>query len=95
MPAARLSTSTGVVRVIDRRSTVTTTVRNQGRTVAALVRLAVRDERGERVLPARYDDNYFWLLPGETRQVQISWPARPGLGRKVKVTAQAYNSAGS
>ncbi|MGQ5261083.1 discoidin domain-containing protein [Micromonospora sp. ZYX-F-536] len=95
LPSTRLSTSTGVVRVVDGRCTVTTTVRNQGRTVAALVRLAVHDQHGDRVLPARYDDNYFWLLPGETRQVRISWPARPGLARQVRVTAQAYNSAGS
>ncbi|MBQ1012458.1 hypothetical protein KBX53_16135, partial [Micromonospora sp. M51] len=47
---------------------------------------------GNRVLPARYDDNYFWLLPGETREVRVSWPARPGVARQVTVTAQAYNS---
>ncbi|MEH1168270.1 discoidin domain-containing protein [Micromonospora sp. CPCC 205539] len=91
LPAARLSTSSSTVRVVDGRSTVTTTVRNQGRAVAALVRLAVRDEHGDRVLPARYADNYFWLLPGETRQVQISWPARQHVARTVKVTAEAYN----
>ncbi|MGW3787261.1 discoidin domain-containing protein [Micromonospora chokoriensis] len=93
LPSTRLSTSSGTVRVVDGRNTVTTTVRNQGRTVAALVRLAVRDQRGERVLPARFDDNYFWLLPGETREVRVSWPARPGLPRQARVTAQAYNSA--
>jgi hypothetical protein len=92
VPSTRLSTSSSTVRVVDGRNTVTTTVRNQGRTVAALVRLAVRDQRGERVLPARYDDNYFWLLPGESREVRISWPARSGLARQVTVTAQAYNS---
>ncbi|WP_369010006.1 glycoside hydrolase family 2 protein [Micromonospora sp. M51] len=43
-------------------------------------------------MPARYDDNYFWLLPGETREVRVSWPARPGVARQVTVTAQAYNS---
>ncbi|MGW3796152.1 galactose-binding domain-containing protein, partial [Micromonospora arida] len=92
VPSTRLSTSSSTVRVVDGRNTVTTTVRNQGRTVAALVRLAVRDQRGERVLPVRYDDNYFWLLPGESREVRISWPARSGLARQVTVTAQAYNS---
>ncbi|MFE0529978.1 discoidin domain-containing protein [Micromonospora parva] len=92
VPSTRLSTSSSSVRVVDGRNTVTTTVRNQGRTVAALVRLAVRDKDGSRVLPARYDDNYFWLLPGETREVRISWPARPGVARQVTVTAQAYNS---
>ncbi|MEK8104914.1 discoidin domain-containing protein [Micromonospora sp. M12] len=76
VPSTRLSTSSSTVRVVDGRNTVTTTVRNQGRTVAAMVRLAVRDQRGERVLPARYDDNYFWLLPG--RHVRCGSPGRRG-----------------
>jgi hypothetical protein len=71
----------------------TTTVTNRGSTVAALVRLAVRDGRGERVLPATYDDNYFWLLPGESRKVGVSWPSRLGRPHGLRVTAQAYNSA--
>jgi Ig-like domain-containing protein len=56
----------------------TATVSNRGSVVAALVRLAVRDGHGERVLPATYDDNYFWLLPGESRTVGVSSPG--GLG---------------
>jgi F5/8 type C domain/Exo-beta-D-glucosaminidase Ig-fold domain/Glycosyl hydrolases family 2 len=71
----------------------TVTVSNRGSTVAALVRLAVRDGNGERVLPATYDDNYFWLLPGESRKVGVSWPDRLGRPRGLRVTAQAYNSA--
>ncbi|WP_199716521.1 discoidin domain-containing protein [Micromonospora musae] len=90
----RLSTKTGGVRTAGGRATVSTTVRNEGDTVAALVRLDVRDARGERVLPARYEENYFWLLPGESRRVEISWPARLDLRGHVRVSARAYNSAG-
>ncbi|MFG1994075.1 discoidin domain-containing protein [Actinoplanes sp. NPDC048988] len=71
---------------------VTATVTNRGRAVAALVRVALRDGAGERVLPAEYSDNYFWLLPGETRKVAITWPSRLGRPRGLKVTAEAYNS---
>ncbi|WBB67874.1 discoidin domain-containing protein [Micromonospora sp. WMMD812] len=91
---SRLSTKTGAVRSTAGRATVVTTVRNTGDSVAALVRLSVRDSEGNRVLPARYDDNYFWLLPGEERRVGISWPERPHTPRQVRVTARAYNSAG-
>jgi Exo-beta-D-glucosaminidase Ig-fold domain len=63
------------------------TVTNRGATVAALIRLAVRDGHGERVLPARHDDNYFWLLPGESRRVGVSWPGRLGRSRGVRITA--------
>ena len=67
------------------------TVSNRGSGVAALVRVSARDGASERILPARYDDNYFWLLPGETRKLGISWPARLK-PRGVQVTAEAYNS---
>jgi hypothetical protein len=56
---------------------LTVTLRNDGHAVAAMVVLSLRDRRsGQRVLPARYSDNYLWLLPGETRDVTVSW--RPG-----------------
>jgi glycosyl hydrolase family 2/Ig-like domain-containing protein/F5/8 type C domain-containing protein len=48
-------------------------VRNTGRTVAAMVRLSLRESNGkDRVLPTLYGDNYFWLLPGESRTVTVS-----------------------
>ena len=65
------------------------TVTNRGAAVAAMVRLGVRDGKGERVLPVRYEDNYFWLLPGESRSVAVSWRQR-GVGR---VEASAYNAS--
>ena len=73
-------------------TSLSATVANRGSSVAALVRLAVRDEHGDRVLPARYDDNYFWLLPGESRKVIVSWPARLNGRRGVHLTAEAYNA---
>jgi lambda repressor-like predicted transcriptional regulator len=87
MPRTRLS-----VRTQDTRGGLAATVTNRGSVVAALIRLALRDRRGERVLPARYDDNYFWLLPGESRRIAVGWPARLGRPRGLEVTAEAYNS---
>jgi hypothetical protein len=93
MPRTRLGVSaTGVKRSGD-ADQVTATVTNRGSSVAALIRLAVRDDHGDRVLPAHYDDNYFWLLPGETRRVTLSWPERLGCSRNVRVSAEAYNAA--
>jgi hypothetical protein len=45
-----------------------------------------------RVLPVRYDDNYFWLLPGESRRIGMSWPSRLGRSQGVQARARAYNS---
>jgi hypothetical protein len=52
-------------------------LRNEGHAVAAMVVLSLRDRRsGQRILPTYYSDNYLWLLPGETRDVTLSWPDR-------------------
>ncbi|WP_435176172.1 discoidin domain-containing protein [Actinacidiphila sp. bgisy145] len=68
------------------------TVRNDGAGVAALLRLGVRDaHRDTRVLPARYSDNYLWLLPGESREVTVSWPSRALPSGEPRFTAEALN----
>ncbi|HKI68875.1 MAG TPA: glycoside hydrolase family 2 TIM barrel-domain containing protein [Verrucomicrobiae bacterium] len=45
---------------------------NSGHTPALAVKLTLRNaETGKRILPVYYDDNYFALLPGETRDFHI------------------------
>ena len=73
------------------RNGYTAVVRNTGKTVAAMVRLSLRERNGaDRVLPTLYGDNYFWLLPGESRTVTID-PQRDV--RAPRLLAEAYNSA--
>jgi hypothetical protein len=51
---------------------VLATVTNPSATVVPMVRLKLSGARsGRRVLPAFYEDNYFSLLPGETKTVRI------------------------
>jgi hypothetical protein len=72
-----------VIRSGERR-TLTSTIENRGAAVAAMVRVSLVDDKsGKRVLPTLYSDNYLWLLPGESRTVTLSWPARavPAGGR--------------
>jgi hypothetical protein len=53
---------------------LTVTLRNEGSVAAAMIVLSLRDRRsGQRILPTRYSENYLWLLPGETRDVSLSW----------------------
>ncbi|GHF49879.1 hypothetical protein FHX82_003815 [Amycolatopsis bartoniae] len=74
------------------REGYTATIRNTGRTVAAMVRLSLREHDGEeRVLPTLYEDNYFWLLPGESREVTVS-PRRPVQRPRLRV--EGYNVPG-
>ncbi|MEV4754772.1 discoidin domain-containing protein [Micromonospora sp. NPDC049559] len=91
MPRTRLTVTTGPAARANREA-LSATVTNRGSAAAPLVRLALRDGQGNRVLPATYDDNYFWLLPGESRRVTVSWPKRLGRPRGLTVTAQSYNS---
>lgn len=73
------------------RDGYTATIRNTGKTVAAMVRLSLRERNGtDRVLPTLYGDNYFWLLPGESRTVTIK-PQRAV--RQPRLLTEAYNSA--
>ncbi len=46
-------------------------VSNPGRETAFFIRIKVVDEKGTTVLPVYLDENYFTLLPGETRKVII------------------------
>lgn len=72
----------------------TVTLRNTGDVAAAMVRVGVRDAHSDaRVLPTRYSDNYLWLLPGETRTVEASWPARALPSGRPRLTVEALNLA--
>jgi hypothetical protein len=71
------------------RDAYTATIRNTGKTVAAMIRLSLREQNGtDRVLPTLYGDNYFWLLPGETRTVSVT--PRRSVNRP-KLLVEAYN----
>jgi hypothetical protein len=71
---------------------LTATVTNTGRTVAAMVRLSLRDRKtGERVLPAVYEDNYLWLLPGESREITVA-ALHAVSAERLTVTAEGYHA---
>lgn len=42
-------------------------------TPALMVRLNLKDASGEQILPVIYSDNYFHLMPGESRTVTVQW----------------------
>ena len=67
----------------------TATIRNTGKTVAPMIRLSLRENNGtDRVLPTLYGDNYFWLLPGESRTVTVI-PRRTV--NRPRLQVEAYN----
>lgn len=89
LPSVRLSVQTRPAGPAG----ILATVRNTGSAPAAMVRLCLVDPHsGEPVLPALADDNYLWLLPGESRDVTLSWTPGASAAPAPAVAAEAYNA---
>ncbi|HIY47880.1 MAG TPA: discoidin domain-containing protein [Candidatus Alistipes faecigallinarum] len=74
------------------RKVIRTTVRNTGRSVAFAIHLQpYRLSDGERILPYEADDNYFTLLPGESRTIDFRFDGSLLPDDRYEVRAEAYN----
>ncbi|MBR1388659.1 MAG: beta-glycosidase, partial [Prevotella sp.] len=60
-------------KVIQNGTQATVTVKNTGKTPAVFLRLNLKGADGEQILPVIYSDNYFTLMPGEVKTVNVSW----------------------
>ncbi len=70
MPLAKLDVKT----VQNADSTFTVSVSNQSQVPALMIRLnLINKKTGEQILPAFYEDNYFSLLGGETKTINIRY----------------------
>ena len=58
------------------------TITNSGKTLAPFLRLNLKGEDGEQILPVIYSDNYFSLLPGERRVVTVEWKREDSRGQQ-------------
>lgn len=66
-------------------------VGNTGRSLAFQVRLKLTERAsGREILPVRWEDNYFELLPGEKREIRASYPLDGRVGRPA-VEVEAWN----
>jgi Exo-beta-D-glucosaminidase Ig-fold domain/Glycosyl hydrolases family 2 len=60
--------------------------------VTLMIRLKViRANSGERVLPVFYEDNYFSLLPGESRSISIEFTDTNLAGEQPKLAIEGWN----
>lgn len=64
---------------------VTATVRNGSSTPALTAKMTLVDAKGVRILPVLYSDNYISLLPGESKEITIRYPATQVTPPKVRV----------
>jgi hypothetical protein len=84
MPKVKLD---GNVRV--KRGAIEGRITNSGKTPALAVRVTLRDSKTDKpILPAYYNDNYFSLLPGESREFRIEFQTP---SEKPEVTLSGWN----
>ena len=70
----------------------TVSLRNGTPTVAPAIRLKVqRAASGQRVLPVFYSDNYFGLLPGESKTVTLEFAAASLAGEAPGIMVEGWN----
>jgi exo-1,4-beta-D-glucosaminidase len=76
-------------RVPRKLTALRVTVKNPSKSVAFMVHLRLTDGKGgPDVVPVFWEDNYFSLLPGETRMVRVSYAESPA---PVAIEVSGYN----
>jgi hypothetical protein len=92
LPKVKLQASTRV----ERSGSVwllTTELTNPSQTPALMVRLkVVRDQTGDRILPALYSDNYISLMPGERRTLRVELQHADTRGEKPRMVVEGFNT---
>jgi Glycosyl hydrolase 2 galactose-binding domain-like/Exo-beta-D-glucosaminidase Ig-fold domain/Glycosyl hydrolases family 2/NedA-like, galactose-binding domain len=91
LPKVELTTTTTVSRegeqwILESR------VENQENTPALMIRLKITGaSSGERILPAFFSDNFFSLLPGESKTIRTSVKVEDSRGEKPTVELSGFN----
>jgi P pilus assembly chaperone PapD len=77
-------------KITNGQTELVATITNPGNAPALTIRLGIQNTNGERLLPVFYSDNYFSLLPGEKKQIRLSYDA--GLdGKEVSLFTEGWN----
>ena len=80
LPQANVTATAAFSGSKNEEGRITVRLTNAGSTAALENKLTLIDNKsGLRILPAYYSDNYVSLLPGETREITITYPAANGL----------------
>ncbi len=91
LPATELK-----VKATARKSTgktlLSAAVSNPGTSLAFFTRLKLTDDKGAIIKPAFYTDNFFSLLPGESKSVEIEIPAGSFSGGQLHLITESFNS---
>ena len=92
MPKVTLSTKVTTNKADNGEWSGNIVVKNTSDTPALMIRINVVGEKdGDQILPMFYSDNYFSLLPGEERHIDIHWKDVDTRGNAPKVVVTGYN----
>jgi hypothetical protein len=73
-------------------TTVTLKLKNVGASVGAMMVLSLMDEAtSKRILPTYYSDNYFWMLPGEEKVINMKYFTEKPDDKRPFVRVSGYN----
>ena len=77
--------------VTTKASNNTVTITNVGTVPAVMMRLNLKGDDGEQILPVIYSDNYFHLMPGESRTIDVEWKVEDARGTRPIVEMTGTN----
>jgi hypothetical protein len=87
----KIKTETKVVKK-GNKFLLTTTLFNNTKTVAPLIKLKViRQKSKERILPVIFNDNYISLMPGEKKVIKMEFENSDTYGEKPVVALEGIN----
>ena len=67
------------------------TLTNHSTVPAVMLRLNLKGDDGEQILPAIYSDNYLHLMPGETRTITVEWKTEDTRGSRPLIEITGMN----
>ena len=71
---------------------ITATVKNVMNVPALMIRIkTLKDTSGDQILPAFYSDNYFSLMPGETKEITIEFDDKYLNGESPELFVEGWN----
>ena len=66
---------------------------NTSQIPAVFVRIVLKGDDGEQILPVDYSDNYLTIMPGEKREVVVSWKKADARGKTPVFTFSSLNAS--
>ena len=91
MPDVKLSTSCEALEKKGTTNFYKATLKNYMKTPALMIRVMALDNHGKQILPTYYSDNYFSLMPGESKEVIIEFEDKYVLGDNPEFFIEGWN----